>query len=136
MRSSALAFLWVGLGCASGGTTVDSGTETGTTSPPPPVEPVTEATFSERFAEVICDKFFACRGSTTLAIQGWSSAEDCYDQANVSTMPMIGLGDCPAFDPVAAQACFDAFAALDCLAFNAGAESFPPQCDSAVICGG
>jgi hypothetical protein len=105
----------------SGGGTDSGTTDTGTQGD------LTYAEFAATVPDVLCTVYDECFGLSEL---GMTSMEECVETfgAQLTTE----LGECPNFDPVAAQACLDAFAGATCDELTA-ADSPTAVCET--VCG-
>ena len=110
------------------GSTIDTGggNDTGTTDTGSEGA-LTFEEFAATAPEVLCTVYDECFG---LAEMGLTSMEACVEA--VDAQLTNELGDCPNFDPVAAQACLDAFTESTCEEIG-GEDSPTAVCET--ICG-
>ena len=110
----------------SGSTDSGGGNDTGSTDTGSGGD-LTYESFVAAMPEILCTAYDTCIG---LAEMGIDSMEECIDTFGAQ----LGaeLGECPNFDPVAAQACIDAFTESTCEEIT-GAESPTAVCET--ICG-
>ncbi len=107
--------------------TTDSGGGNDTDSTDTSSGDLTFAEFAAAIPELLCTTYDTCFGLSELGID---SMQECIDTfgAQLTTE----LGDCPNFDPVAAQACMDVFTTATCEELTS-AEPPTAVCDT--VCG-